>query len=158
MIKVTCHKLIVTDKLHMTETCFFHRGHKTLVFFLSFFFSFLTSTQNSHNSILRLFSYSLQLCSSYETNWDIVHCSVDTDMWGVSFRVNGEGFLKNRIRASWVVKCNLKTGRMAHWIKALATKSHGLSSRPRIHVEEGERNIWHVVSDCMCHTMRVHKM
>lgn len=53
MIKVSCHKLIVTDKLHMAETCFFHRGHKTR--FLFFFFFFLTSTQNSHNSILRLF-------------------------------------------------------------------------------------------------------
>lgn len=62
-------------------------------------------------------------------------------MWGVSFSVNGEGFLKNRVIASWVVKCNLKTVRMGYWIKALATKSHGLSSSPRIHVVEGEKHL-----------------
>lgn len=39
MIKVCCHKLLVTDRLHMAETCFFHRGHKTLVFLFFFFFS-----------------------------------------------------------------------------------------------------------------------
>lgn len=92
-------------------------------------------------------------------------------MWGVSFRVNGEGFLKNRVvvqcsldtnlvRASQVVKCNLKTGRMAHWIKALATKPHGLSSNTRIHMVEGEKHLARCLLSLNAYAthMQVHKM
>lgn len=151
MIKVSCHKLLAADKLHMAEICFLHRGHKTLVFLFVF-----SSSQALRilltTPFLDCFPTVFRCAAAYETSCDTVNCSVDTDMLSVSFRVNGEGFLKNRVvvqcsldtnlvRASLVLKCNLKTGRMAHWIKALATKPHGLSSSPRIHMVEGEKHL-----------------
>lgn len=76
------------------------------------------------------------------------------------YRVNQQSFLKNQVvvkcfayinfvRASKTLTYDRTIDRVAQWLKALATKSHGLGWSTRMHMMEGENLLWQVFSDCL---------
>lgn len=62
---------------------FFLRGHKTLVFLFFFFPSSQALRILLTTPFLDRFPTVFRCAAAYETSWDTVTCSVDTDMWGV---------------------------------------------------------------------------